>query len=198
MHCCRFKRISVALIADTHGYLDQRIGEIVAACDAVVHAGDIGNAAVLKALKPRQDIIVAIRGNNDVPAKWPPEDSAHLTRLKDSARLELPGGNLIVVHGDRHNPATKRHQKLRQHYANARAVVYGHSHRLVIDDNDFPWILNPGAAGRVRTHGGPSCLILTATHKMWQLTVQHFSARATPRHENPYPAPNLNSRCARG
>ena len=172
--------MSVALISDTHGYLDQRIGDIVATCDAVVHAGDIGNAAVLKALKPRKDIVVAIRGNNDVTAKWPPEDSAQLTRLEDSTQLELPGGNLIVVHGDRHNPVSQRHQKLRQHYADARAVVYGHSHRLVIDDSEVPWILNPGAAGRVRTYGGPSCLILSATHKRWQLTVQHFPVQATP------------------
>jgi putative phosphoesterase len=178
------KRISVALIADTHGYLDPRIGAIVATCDAVVHAGDIGNAAVLHALKPRQDIVVAIRGNNDVPAKWPSEDSNQLTRLEDTALLELPGGNLIVVHGDRHNPVTKRHQKLRQHYTSARAIVYGHSHRLVIDDNAFPWILNPGAAGRVRTYGGPSCLILSATHELWQLTVQHFPLQQS-RHGNP-------------
>jgi putative phosphoesterase len=176
----QLKRISVALIADTHGYLDQRIGDIVATCDAVVHAGDIGNAAVLNALQPRQDIVVAIRGNNDVPAKWPPEDSTQLTRLEDTALLELPGGNVIVVHGNRHNPVTKRHQKLRQHYASARAIVYGHSHRLVIDDNAFPWVLNPGAAGRVRTYGGPSCLILSATHKRWRLTVRHFPLRATP------------------
>jgi putative phosphoesterase len=176
----QLKRISVALIADTHGYLDQRIGDIVATCDAVVHAGDIGNAAVLNALQPRQDIVVAIRGNNDVPAKWPPADSTQLTRLEDTALLELPGGNVIVVHGNRHNPVTKRHQKLRQHYASARAIVYGHSHRLVIDDNAFPWVLNPGAAGRVRTYGGPSCLILSATHKRWRLTVRHFPLRATP------------------
>ena len=36
--------IRVAIIADTHGFIDPRIAEAVRACDVAVHAGDIGNA----------------------------------------------------------------------------------------------------------------------------------------------------------
>ncbi|WP_257388244.1 metallophosphoesterase family protein, partial [Tahibacter caeni] len=84
---------------------------------------------------------------------------------------DLPGGRLVVVHGDRW-PARGRHAALRRAYPAARAVVYGHSHRLVVDTDALPWVLNPGAAGRARTNGGPSCLLLHATAQAWRVLPQ--------------------------
>jgi hypothetical protein len=34
----------VAILADTHGFLDPRVAEQVAECDLAIHAGDIGGA----------------------------------------------------------------------------------------------------------------------------------------------------------
>ncbi len=171
---CPDARLVVALISDTHGYLDERIAGIIQHCDAVIHAGDIGSKSVIDALRPRHDIIVAVRGNNDIPSKWPPADRRYLALLEDSSSLSLPGGQLHVVHGDKFNPVKCRHLKLRKSFPNARAVVYGHSHRLIIDDHAHPWILNPGAAGHARTYGGPSCLILTIKETHWSLQAQRF------------------------
>ncbi|MGC9008626.1 MAG: metallophosphoesterase family protein [Halothiobacillaceae bacterium] len=53
--------IRVALVADTHGMLDERIAEIVADCDLVVHAGDIGAPRVLAALQPKSGRVMAVR-----------------------------------------------------------------------------------------------------------------------------------------
>ncbi len=166
----------VALISDTHGVLDERIAELVCSCDAVVHAGDIGGSQVLQALKPRSNLILAIKGNNDVAAKWPGDETRLLSKLPDHAYLDLPGGRLTVVHGDRFNPVRRRHEKLRQAFSDSRAIVYGHSHRLTIDDTQIPWVLNPGAAGRSRTYGGPSCLVLTATVGNWRLETRRFQS----------------------
>ena len=163
----------VLIVSDTHGQLDECIAALARNCDVVVHAGDVGNAAVLKALRAGGAEVFAIRGNNDVASKWPRNEHAVLDALEDEARVELPGGTLIAVHGDRYTPAT-RHARLRRDYADARAVVYGHSHRLVIDDRASPWILNPGAAGRARTYGGPSCLLLDARAKVWRVESQRF------------------------
>ena len=167
-------RLVIALISDTHGYLDERIAAIIPTCDAVIHAGDIGSKSVVDALKPRLDIVVAIRGNNDTSSKWPPADHSYLALLGDSSCIALPGGQLHVVHGDKHNPVKQRHIKLRHSYPDARAVVYGHSHRLIIDNRANPWILNPGAAGRARTYGGPSCLLLTIKDTHWSLETHQF------------------------
>jgi putative phosphoesterase len=168
----------VLLLADTHGQLDARIAELARTCDVVVHAGDVGNAAVLDALSYGGARVIAVRGNNDVASKWPRGDLRKLGALDDEARIALPGGTLVVVHGDRHAPAT-RHARLRRAYPDARAVVYGHSHRLVVDDTATPWTLNPGAAGRARTHGGPSCLVLDARAKSWRIETHRFE-RAQP------------------
>lgn len=169
--------IQAALLSDTHGVVDARIVVAVSECDIAVHAGDVGQASVLSSLNPRLSIVVAIRGNNDTPNKWPSHDHNHLDLLPQGAKLYLPGGMLAVVHGDRYLPAKRRHSLMRREFPNARAVLYGHSHHLVIDDVAMPWVLNPGAAGKARTYGGPSCLILTANDKRWEVVAYRFTAR---------------------
>lgn len=164
----------VAIVSDTHGVLDPRIAAVVAGCDLCVHAGDIGSAAVLRALAPRSGVVRAVTGNNDRPERWAAGERDLLACLAPEQRLDLPGGQLVVVHGHRVNPAAARHLRLRCRYAEARAVVYGHSHRLACDTDALPWVLNPGAAGRDRTHGGPSCLVLTAETTEWSVQAVRF------------------------
>lgn len=168
------RRLRIALVADTHGFVDPRIVDVVNACDMAVHAGDIGNREVLDAMRPRARAVHAVRGNNDTAGKWPPRDREALRRLPDFVQLELPGGVLVAVHGDRVLPARRRHEALRRAYPRARAVVYGHTHRLVCDREALPWILNPGAAGRARTFGGPSCLVLEVGSRVWRVDVVRF------------------------
>lgn len=177
----RFNEImKIGLISDTHGYLDSRIEAEVNQCDRAVHAGDIGASAVLAALRPRGGHVVAIRGNNDTLANWASE--AHLLEaLPAEAVLELPGGALVVTHGDSAGRPRVRHRNLRKAYPQARAIVYGHSHHLCCDTGVLPWILNPGAAGRTRAYGGPSCLILDVGPIHWHIHVRRFAVLTKPR-----------------
>lgn len=166
----------IAIIADTHGFLDPRIAEVVSSCDIAVHAGDIGGADVLLALQP-QSHVVAVRGNNDTAEKWTEQEVRLLDTLPTEAEIDLPGGKLIVVHGDTAGTPAERHEILRQRYPQARAVAYGHSHQVSIDQTDLPWILNPGAAGRTRTYGGPSCLLLTCDGDDWSIETLQLPPR---------------------
>lgn len=163
----------VLLLSDTHGFLDARIAMLAKICDYVVHAGDIGSVKVLTQLQPQRKTI-AVRGNNDTPGQWPSAEQIYLDDLPFSARLALPGGMLAVVHGHQVGPAPRYHERLRAEHADCRAVVYGHSHRLALDTEQEPWILNPGAAGRTRTYGGPSCLLLVARVSGWSVEVRRF------------------------
>jgi len=176
--------LRLALIADTHGALDPRIQELIHDCDLAVHAGDIGGAAVLARLQPRLGRVLAVLGNNDTARLWPSEDQGLLRHLPDSLDYPLPGGQLIVIHGHQ-TPARQRHQWLRQRFPKARALVYGHSHRLVVDTDQLPWVLNPGAAGRERTHGGPSCLVLTASPGEWLVEIHRFAHRTRAARNRP-------------
>lgn len=163
----------VLLVSDTHGQLDERIAALARECGIVVHAGDVGNAAVLETLQAARAHVIAVRGNNDVASKWPRADRSVLDNLEDIARVELPGGTLIATHGNRYPPSL-RHARLRAAFPDARAIVYGHSHHLVVDDETDPWVVNPGAAGRARTFAGPSCLVLDASAKKWHIEARRF------------------------
>ena len=169
----------VAILGDTHGLLDPRIADAVTRCDYALHAGDVGCASVLDQLRPRQGLVLGVRGNNDTVSKWPPGEEHILARLPEEAEIQLPGGTVLVVHGHHAGPVNSRHRRLRQKYSHARAIVYGHSHRRVCDTKTTPWVLNPGAAGRARTFGGPSFLILYATGRSWRVETRCFQPQGT-------------------
>jgi predicted phosphodiesterase len=108
-----------------------------------------------------------------VAHKWPEDERHRLASLPAIADVSLPGGRLVAIHGHQ-TPPRARHERLRRRFPSARAIVYGHSHRLEVDQDADPWVLNPGAAGRARTFGGPSCMILTATERAWVLEIRRF------------------------
>ncbi len=166
--------LRVALLSDTHGFLDPRIAALVEACDIAVHGGDIGGFGVLRELQPRLGRLVVVRGNNDTPHDWSGKDTAGLDELPRLVEFDLPGGRLVVIHGHRSGPLYERHQRLRKRFPDARAIVVGHSHRQVCDCEALPWVLNPGAAGKYRTFGGPGCLVLTASAAAWSVERHRF------------------------
>lgn len=172
--------LRVGLVSDTHGCLDPQVAAALSRCQYIVHAGDVGGAGVLARLQAGAQAVLAVRGNNDIPGKWPPEEGPLLASLPLENRLALPGGDLYVVHGDRFLPAGQRHALLRRRFAGARAVVYGHSHRLVCDLDGMPWILNPGAGGKNRTFGGPSCLILAVSAQRWEVEAKRYPPLRKP------------------
>jgi putative phosphoesterase len=160
---------TVAIISDTHGYLNPQIAESIKQCDIAVHAGDVGNADVMESMQPKSGHVYFVKGNNDVASKWPSGQQHRLHELQEHITLEVSGGKIAIIHGHKQNPVVARHALLRKQYPFARAIVYGHSHRLCIDQEDTPWVLNPGAAGKARTFGGPSCIILHISNNRWHL-----------------------------
>lgn len=159
----------IAIISDTHGYLNPQIAAEISQCDIAIHAGDVGNAQVMESIQPKSGQVYFVRGNNDVAAKWPNGQQHYLHQLQEHLSVKVPGGEIVVVHGHKHNPVASRHALLRKQYPLARAIVYGHSHRLCVDQEQTPWVLNPGAAGKARTFGGASCLILHVSQNSWHL-----------------------------
>jgi len=161
----------VLVLSDTHGHLDPRVLALAEGSDWVLHAGDVGATTVLQALSQPGRELIAVYGNNDQLGKWLDEGPP---ALPAEAHVDLPGGRIVVVHGHRENPVAARHGKLRQRFPQARAIVYGHSHRLVCDLEYKPWVLNPGAAGKARTFGGPSCILLHIRGSSWRVEPVRF------------------------
>ncbi|HEY5790876.1 MAG TPA: metallophosphoesterase family protein, partial [Gammaproteobacteria bacterium] len=120
---------------------------------------------------------IAVRGNNDTPREWPVAESGKLDSLPRLATLDLPGGQLVVIHGHRSGPLYERHHRLRRRFPEARAIVVGHSHHQECDCGSVPWVLNPGAAGRYRTFGRPGCLVLEVSAQEWRVEVHRLLPR---------------------
>ena len=154
----------IGLIADSHGLVDDRIVAALGGCDIVIHAGDYLDLRVFAQFEQSRFIWVA--GNND------PATTADI----DIARVKVRGGLLVVLHGHQFPNAKSRHERLRRTFDEALAVVYGHSHRRVVDQRDLPWVLNPGGAGRARTFGGPSALRMRYKRSGWQIETLRFEA----------------------
>ena len=164
----------VALLADSHGAIADSVLEAVATADLIVHAGDVGNLEVMRQLR-RVAPLRAVRGNNDTVRQWPAGSSAQLARLPDAIEIALAGGLLVVLHGHQFPRVATRHAKMRAAFPTARCVVYGHSHRRVLDSVVQPWIVNPGACGKSRTYGGASWLGLCVARDEWRITECGFA-----------------------
>lgn len=166
--------LRVAILSDTHGHVCPQVLAVVKSCDIAVHAGDIGSSNVLDKLQSGTGNVRAVRGNNDVPGLWPGDELDVLETVPDMTVLELPGGRLAVEHGHAHGWSSPDHGQLRAAHPDVRAIVYGHTHKQLIDRKENPWVINPGAAGRIRNRGGPSCLVLTAGPDFWDIKAYKF------------------------
>ena len=126
----------VAVISDTHlprgaRRLPDSCLERLRAADAILHAGDIATLAVLDELRALGPPVHAVFGNVDEPALQ--------LALPETAVVELGGVRIGLVH------IAGREELLLRRFAGCRAVVFGHTHRPVVERRGDVWLLNPGS-----------------------------------------------------
>ncbi len=137
----------VGLLSDTHGLLRTEVLAAFAGVDLILHAGDVGNLAILQslsALAPTQ----AVYGNVD-PRNGP---------LAAAIELQLESVRVHVSHG--HETGSPTPATLAVRY-DADVIVFGHTHRAVIQQVGSTQVINPGAAGPARFRLEPSVALLT-------------------------------------
>jgi len=130
----------IAVLADTHmpkgsRRLPARCVELVRAADAVLHAGDFSAASVLEQLESLCPVVHAVHGNVDEEA----------LRHSLPAVLEIELGDLAVAMVHDAGPAKGRLARLRRRFPEAKAVVFGHSHLPLHEEEDGFQIFNPGS-----------------------------------------------------
>jgi putative phosphoesterase len=167
--------LRVGVISDTHNYVNDEVIETLSGCNVILHAGDIGDADVIKTLLQCSDHVFCVRGNNDIDEKWPENHLQELEIIPDNLVLEFDDQVLAVTHGHQFYKVEVRHDKLREQFPDADIIIYGHSHIIVCDQQQKPWVLNPGAGGNTRTKGGATCMILSYQDQNWEIN----SFRAT-------------------
>jgi uncharacterized protein len=138
----------VGLVSDTHGLIRPELLEALAGVELILHAGDVGGTSVLRELG-RIAPVHAVYGNTDPPGD--PE-------LKATLAIELEGVSIHVSHG--HELGSPTVEKLRGRYR-ADVIVFGHTHKPLVERFGTQWVVNPGAAGPRRFDLKPSIARLT-------------------------------------
>jgi putative phosphoesterase len=134
----------VGVISDTHGVLPPAAVKAFEGTDLIIHAGDIGKADILKALRSIAPV-VAVRGNMDY-GEWAYE-------LRETEVVEVGKVLLYVLH-DVYGLDTE------PSVAGFSAVISGHSHRPSVEHVDGVLFLNPGSAGQPGFRGPASVALL--------------------------------------
>ncbi len=130
----------IALLSDTHNYLDPKIFKYFESCDQIWHAGDIGTIAIadeLAKIKP----LIAVYGNidgQDIRKMYP-----------KNQRFKCEDVDVFITHiggyPNRYSPDVLGEIKKNT----PKLFICGHSHILkVMFDNHYQLLhINPGAAG---------------------------------------------------
>ena len=123
--------MTVGVISDTHGLLRPEAVAALHASDLIIHAGDVGDPAILERLGAIAPTF-AVRGNVDTGA-W--ADALPLTDV-----VEVGGLQIYVLHN-------LSDLDLDPGAAGFAAVISGHTHRPHAEIRDDVLYLNPGSAG---------------------------------------------------
>lgn len=123
--------IAVGLISDTHGLLRPQALEALRGCDRLVHAGDIGDPAILDRLRELAPL-TAVRGNNDRGDEY--------AAVPASATLQFGAVKLHLLH-------QLDELQIDPVAEGVQVVVSGHSHKPLAEQRSGVWYVNPGSAG---------------------------------------------------
>jgi putative phosphoesterase len=138
----------IGLISDTHSLVRPQVFEALKGVELILHAGDVGGRAVLDELRAIAPVR-AVFGNTDIPGD--PHLDAAIDLVMDSVAIH-------VSHG--HELGSPTPARLVERY-HADVIVYGHTHKALIQRMGSRLVVNPGAAGPRRFNVKPSVAKLT-------------------------------------
>jgi putative phosphoesterase len=147
----------IAVVSDTHmpkgkRQLPGECVERIRAAEAVIHAGDFSEVSVLSELEALCPVVLGVFGNVDEPALW--------QRLPETLAVEVGGRTVAIVHDA--GPKGGRLARLRARFPEADAVVFGHSHLPLHEEEGGFQIFNPGSPTERRRAPRPSMGLLHA------------------------------------
>ncbi len=137
----------IGVISDTHGLLRAEALAALEGSEYILHAGDVGDAAILDRLRDLAPV-TAIRGNVDA--------ASPCSQLPETELIQLADRSIYMLH-DRQvlglDPVS----------AGIAVVVSGHSHHPTIQWHKGVLYFNPGSAGPRRFSTPVSLGFLTIT-----------------------------------
>jgi putative phosphoesterase len=136
--------VTIGLLSDTHGFLDDAVFKHFADCDEIWHAGDFGPdvAGKLAAFKPLRGVYGNIDGK-EIRAEFP-----------EHIRFSTEGLDVWITHIGGYPGKYSPHVKGEIYTKTPKLFICGHSHILkVMYDKKIDCLhINPGAAGNSGWH----------------------------------------------
>lgn len=133
----------ITIVSDTHSEtgheLSGRTLDAVREANLVVHAGDFTTEAALDAFESESNRFVAVHGNNATQGV--------LDRLPKVRTFEENGVRFALTHRRRGGSTGL---ELFGRERDADVVVFGHSHRHLVEDTGEILLMNPGSHARPR------------------------------------------------
>jgi uncharacterized protein len=132
--------VLIAIISDTHlsggGRLPESCTRRLRAAELILHAGDISTVAFLSELAELGPPLQAVHGNVD--------EAALHELLPGAIELDVAGVPIAMTHDA--GPARGRLARMRERFPRASAVVFGHSHAPLREEDAGGFqIFNPGS-----------------------------------------------------
>jgi len=138
----------IGVISDTHGLLRPEVFDALAGVELILHAGDVGGHSILVELAAIAPV-KAVFGNCDPPGE---------PGLAAALDFDIEGHSIHVSHG--HELGHPNPDKLLARYK-ADVIVFGHTHKPLMERAGRRLVLNPGAAGPRRFDLRPSVARMT-------------------------------------
>ena len=144
----------IGIISDTHSFIDDKVIDFFAGTDYILHAGDIGDIAIIDKLNSVAKLI-AVFGNIDNQEIRTITKQLILTKIEDVSILMTHIGG----YPKKYRPYFLN--KIKQY--KPQLVITGHSHILkVMFDKDLEHLhINPGAYGKSGFHKVRTAVKLT-------------------------------------
>ena len=152
--------MKLAILSDTHGLLRPEVAEHLKTADAILHGGDVNKPGIVDQLE-RYAPLYVVRGNND--KEWAEQIPHDLT-------ITLGGVTFYMVHNKKEVPAD---------LTGVDAVVFGHSHKYLLEERDGVLWLNPGSCGPRRFHQEITMMMAEAedgTLRVEKIVIPHETA----------------------
>lgn len=138
------RAVRIGIISDTHGMLRPEIASVFRNVDHILHAGDVGDAEILRKLSEIAPT-TAVRGNTDF--------APGCANLPLFETLSIGTAEIYMHHG--------HSDELDIVPAGTNVVVTGHTHVPLIRWRDDVLFINPGSAGPRRFRLPVSVALLT-------------------------------------
>ncbi|MGB3209903.1 MAG: metallophosphoesterase family protein [Desulforhopalus sp.] len=140
--------LTVGILSDTHlEKVDEsfvrKCVTVFDGCDAIIHAGDLTDIAILSVFKGKD--IHAVSGNM---CNRPTKQS-----IPETKQIILEGYSIAITHGHNAGPRHSIEEKVFERFPEADCIIFGHTHEAVCRTFGSTLLINPGSFSGTGRHG---------------------------------------------